>query len=74
LVVATTSRPKLAAERAQPLYQPTLERGVHIFVLNCRYERARRDIDLEAVKRIDHLPELSVVEQASSVEHARVSA
>jgi hypothetical protein len=42
LVVAAAAGPQLAAERAEPLEQPALERGVHVLVGDRRPERAVR--------------------------------
>jgi hypothetical protein len=64
LVVARPAGAQLAAERAEPLQQTALQRGVHVFVLDGGPERAGGAGGLQVVERGEHLAELVGVEQA----------
>ena len=72
LVVAAAPGPQLAAQRAEPLEQAALERGVDVLVLDRRPESARRDVGFEAVERAEQLAQLVVGEQPRPREHPGV--
>ena len=54
LVVATAAGAQLAAERAEPIDQPALERGVHVLVGGSGHERARLAGGVEIGERVEH--------------------
>ncbi len=72
LVVAAAAGAQLAAERAEPLQQAALQRGVHVLVGDGRPELARLAGALQVVERAEHALELVVVEQPRPVQHAGV--
>ena len=74
LVVAAAASPKLAAEGAQPLEQPALQRGVHVLVGDRRTERPVLDRPVQVVERVQHRFGLAVAEQPGTVQRPRVRA
>ncbi len=72
LVVAAAPGAELAAERAEPLDQAALQRGVHVLVGRRRREVPAGDVALEPVEGLHHLRELVVVQQPGPVQDAGV--
>ena len=62
LVVAAAAGAQLAAERAEPLQQAALERGVHVLVGHRRPEGALLDRGVKVVERLEHRVGLAVAE------------
>ena len=74
LVVAAAAGPQLAAEGAEPLEQPPLERGMHVLVGERRAEGAVLYRPVQVVERLEHRVGLAVRQQPGPVQHPRVRA
>jgi hypothetical protein len=74
LVVAGTAGAQLAAQGAQPLDQPALERRVHVLVCRGRQEGPVGHVGGQAVERAQQRGELTVVEQPGPTQHPGVRA
>ncbi len=72
LVVARAAGAQLAAEAAELLEQPALQRGVHVLVLDPRAERAVGDLGAQLVEGAQHPVQLVDVEQPRAVQDAGV--
>ena len=70
LIVATSTGAQLAAEGPEPFDQAAFEGGVHVLVRDSRDKCARLASGVEVVESCDHPPQLVVVQQARSVQHA----
>ena len=60
LIVSRAARVKLAAERADDLRQPALDRHMDVLVIGVKLEGLPRELSSHLLEAAEHLPELVI--------------